>query len=66
MFSSRDSFRAELNYSIIDKSNLYKLFEGSYFIQNNKIVKQNIDETKLYESCNFVINEKNIFKITFN
>ena len=66
LFSSRDSFRAELNYSIIDKSNLYKLFKGSYFIQNNKIVKQNIDETKPYESCNFVIKGKNIFKITIN
>ena len=61
-YRSADSFRNVINYNNREKSNLYDLYRCGYFLQNNKIVKK-INEDKPFESCDFVIMEKNIKNI---
>ena len=62
-YRSADSYRALINYKNREKSNLYDLYQGGYFLQNNKIVRK-VNENKPFESCDFVILEKNIKNIS--
>ena len=61
-YKSADTYRGLINYNNRKKTNLYDLYQGGYFLQNNKIVNK-VDENKPFESCDFVIMEKDIKKI---
>jgi hypothetical protein len=62
-YRSADTYRGVINSNNREKSNLYGLYQGAYFLQNNKIVKK-VNENKPFESCDFVIMEKDIKNIS--
>ena len=65
-YRAADSFRGNINWNNREKSNLYSLYQGAYFLQNNKIVRKNVDTSKPFTSCDFVILEKDITNIKLN